>query len=309
MEPYLRSWTLNTIDSGLDDFAPPADMRDHINRIKALPPLPGIAQQIIQLASDPLADAKKLALIIELDPLLASQIIRWAGSALYGYRGRIVSVQEAIVRVLGYDFVMNLALSLSALSALKAPSQGKIGTRMFWLQAIAGSRLAVSLSEKMHRQERPDRKTIFLSALLHNIGFPLMGHEFLDEFNYLATMIDANPALSVYNVERFAFGVDHCLLGAWLMRTWSMPKPIIDVVYHHHNPHYRGDNYQINLLVYLSDCLLGTLGIGDGQNQSYDDEVFAALNLDCEFAMQKVAELEGSLEQIDAMAVRLTRYQ
>jgi HD-like signal output (HDOD) protein len=306
MEPSLGSWTLNAIDPQLGNFSHPVDLRDKINRIKALPPLPGIAQQIVQLASDPLADTKKLAAIIELDPLLTSQVIRWASSALYGYRDRIASVHEAIFHVLGYDFVMNLALGLSALSPLKAPKKGKIGTRMFWMQAIAGSRLALSLAEHMPAADRPDRKSIFLAALLHNIGFPLLGHEFPDEFAYLATMIEANPSLSVYNIERFAFGVDHTLLGTWLMRTWSMPKPIIDVVYHHHNPHYRGDNYRLNLLVYLTDCLLGSIGIGDGENQPCSDAVFAALNLDSAHALQKLAELNDAIEEIAGMAEQLT---
>lgn len=306
MESFLSSWTINTIDPGVKNFAHPVSLRDEIYRIKALPPLPGTAQQIVQLASDPLADAKKLAGIIELDPILASQVIRWASSALYGYRGNIGSVQDAISRVLGYDFVMNLALGLSALAPLKTTKNGKVGTRMFWLQAIAGSRLAMSLGETMPADKKPDRNTIFLAALLHNIGFPLLGHEFPDEFSYLSRMIDANPTLSVYNIERFAFGVDHTLVGTWLMRTWSMPKPIIDIVYHHHNPHYRGDNYRLNLLVYLSDCLLGTLGIGDGQNQADFDDVFTELNLDSKIAFQKLAELNETLDDIASMAEQLT---
>lgn len=306
MQSSLSSWAINTIDPGLDNFCHPIDLREEINRIKALPPLPGIARQIIQLASDPLADAKKLAVIIETDPILTAQVIRWASSALYGYRGKIVSVQESIARVLGYDFVMNLALSLSALSPLKAPKTGKVGTRMLWIQAIACSRLALTLGDMMPAEERPDRQTIFLAALLHNIGFPLLGHEFPEEFAYLSKMIDANAALSICNIERFAFGVEHTLLGTWLMRNWSMPKPIVDVVYHHHNPHYRGDNYRLNLLMYLSDCLLGTLGIGDGQNQNYGEEEFAVLNLNSDAVHQKLAEISASLDDIAAMADQLT---
>ncbi|HBA66330.1 MAG TPA: histidine kinase [Methylococcaceae bacterium] len=306
MESSLSSWTINTIDPGLDNFSHPVDLREEINRIKALPPLPGIARQIIELASDPLADVKKLAAIIEMDPILSSQVIRWASSALYGYRGKIASIQESIARVLGYDFVMNLALGLSALSPLNAPKIGKVGTRMLWIQAIAGSRLTLTLGEMMSAEERPDRQTLFLASLLHNIGFPLLGHEFPKEFAYLSRIIDANVTLSVYNIERFAFGVDHTLLGTWLMRSWSMPKPIVDVVYHHHNPHYRGDNYRLNLLVYLSDCLLGTLGIGDGQNQNYGEEEFAVLNLNSDAVHQKLAEFSASLDDIAAMADQLT---
>ena len=57
-------------------------MHEAISRLEALRPLPSIALRIMQLANDPSADAAKLAAIIELDPLLTAQIIRWASYSL-----------------------------------------------------------------------------------------------------------------------------------------------------------------------------------------------------------------------------------
>lgn len=302
MQPSLINWTLNTINPQLDSFTPPKDMRETISKIQTLPPLPGVALRIMQLSADPLADAAKLAAIVELDPLLTAQIIRWASSPLYGYKGKITSVQQAISQVLGFDFVFNLALGLAALAPLKAPIDGPAGTRLFWIQALASTRLMPLLNSQITAENRLAPAQLFLAGLLHNIGYPLLGDQFPEEFHYLNSLILANPTLSVFNLEKFAFGVDHTMLGAWLMSAWSMPKPIIDVVYHHHNPHYRGDNHELNLITHLNDCLLGKLGIGDAQSQLCPEEVFAQLNLTEAATSELLEKLNDILENIFATA-------
>jgi HD-like signal output (HDOD) protein len=306
MQPSLINWTLNTINPQLDSFTPPKDMRETISRIQTLPPLPGVALRIMQLAADPLADAAKLATIVELDPLLTAQVIRWASSPLYGYRGKITGVQQAISQVLGFDFVFNLALGLAALAPLKAPMDGPIGTRLFWIQALASTRLLRLLGDQMPIENRLAPAQLFLVGLLHNIGFPLLGDQFPEEFSYLNNLILANPNLTVFNLEKFAFGVDHTMLGAWLMSAWCMPKPIIDVVYHHHNPNYRGENNELNLLVYLNDCLLGKLGIGDAQSQLCEEEIFMQLNLPVAAANETLDQLNDILANIITTADMIT---
>jgi len=301
MTPSLINWTLNCIDSNNALIEPPNDLRAAVARIKELPPLPGIAARIMKLAADPLADARKLAEIVELDPLLTTQVIRWASSSLYGYKGKISSVQDAVTRVLGYQFVFDLVLGLSALSPLKAPPDGAIGTRSFWTHALASTHLMSELNEQLSSEFKFEPQTIFFVALMHNIGFPLLGDQFRNEFKILSNLAQANPTLSLHKLEQFAFGVNHCELGSWLLNTWNMPTAVIDVVYHHHNPQYRGDNYQLNLLTYLNDNLLASIGIGDSLDNSNCDQVFEELKIDAVAAEYSLEKLENKLEEIKAM--------
>ncbi len=305
MESHIINWTLKSINAPLDTFSPPVDMHKSISQIKALPPLPEIAHRIMQLASDPYSDAQKLAEIVELDPLLTAQVIRWASSPLYGYRGKIYSVQDAISRVLGYDYVLNLAMGLSAMSPLKTPKEGTVGAKEQWRQSLASSFLMSKLSQKILPENRPNPQQVQLAALLHNIGFFLLGHQFNDEFHYLDKLITANPALPVLRIENFAFGTDHTQLGTWLMHTWSMPKPIIDVVHHHHNPYYRGENHALNLLTYLSDALLGKIGLGDAINQDCPSIVFEQLHLSDTIGENLLDDLSDNLQAIDSTAETL----
>lgn len=301
MTPSLINWTFSCIDSNNALIEPPNDLREVIGRVKELPPLPGIAARIMKLAADPLADAKKLAEIIEQDPLLTTQVVRWASSSFYGYKGKISSVQDAINRVLGYQFVFDLVLGLSALSPLKAPSEGVIGTRSFWTHALASTHLMSALNDRLSKEHRFESQTVFFVALMHNIGFPLLGDQFRDEFRILSNLAQANPGLSLSKLEKFAFGVDHCELGSWLLKTWNMPTVVVDVVYHHHNPHYRGNNYRLNLLTYLNDTLLASINIGEAHERKENKQVFEELNIsasDCAILLEK---LESVLDEIRSM--------
>jgi HD-like signal output (HDOD) protein len=302
MQSTLFNWTLNTINQQFNGFTPPLDMRETISHIKALPPLPGNALRIVELAADPLADAEKLAAIVELDPLLTMQIVRWASSPFYGNRGKINTVHDAIVRVLGFNFVLDLALGLSVLAPLKCPKDGIIGIRMFWVHALASTRLMKRLADQLPSQDGITQQELFLAGLLHNIGFPLFGHQFPEEFDHLIGLINTNPNLAIFNMENFALGVNHAEMGTWLMNAWSMPRVITNIVYHHHNPCYRGENYRLNLLTFLSDCLLGRIGIGDGVNQDCPASVFSALELDQDNCMKALEAVEEEVENIRAMA-------
>ena len=300
MEIDLLKWTQSTINEDASVLLPPADMRQSISQINELPPFPTTASRILQLASDPTADNRKLAEIIELDPLLATQVIRWASSAIYGYRGQISSVQDAISKVLGFNFVLNLTLGLATLAPLKSPIKGPVGTQELWVQSLLSTRLMATLALKLPLENRPQSQDIFLSGLMHNIGFLLLGDQFKEEHTYLCQLIHANPTFAINTIEKFVFGCDHTQLGSWLMQSWSMPKPIIDVVYHHHNPNYRGDNYQLNLLIFLNDYLLGKIGIGDAINQQCPDSVYEQLKVNEDECMEIMADFDQ--EVIDAKA-------
>jgi prolyl-tRNA editing enzyme YbaK/EbsC (Cys-tRNA(Pro) deacylase) len=102
-------------------------MRQRIERLTNLPGMPSLAQKIMQLNANPYAHADDLAKLVEKDPSLAAQIIRYAQSPFYGYQGKISSIRQAISRVLGYDMVMNIALGVAAARPFKIQLDGPLG--------------------------------------------------------------------------------------------------------------------------------------------------------------------------------------
>jgi len=293
-------WTLDVLGRKPDDFSGPQVMRDRIESLNKLPPLPEIARRVLELKSDPHCDARKLAQVVELDPALAAQVIRWASSALYGHRRKLVTVKDAIALVLGFDQVLYLAFGLSSLKPLQAPAEGFLGKRFFWRQTLAGSALMQKLVLLLDADERPALATAHLVYLLHNTGHLLLAHLFRSEFAYLVGLANANPKAPLVPIERFALGVDHGQLGAWLMQAWNMPQYLQTVIHHHHNPFYRGEHEIMVWLTCLTDQLLGRIGIGDARPMPLaDTPLYRHLKIEAKRAEECLQEVADAQEELD----------
>ncbi|MEE4244909.1 MAG: HDOD domain-containing protein, partial [Kangiellaceae bacterium] len=185
----------------------PIRIKQRIDETFDLPAMPDIAQDIMKLRVDPSADAKKLGQIVAKDPSLAAQIISWASSPYYGYKGTIDSVETAISRVLGFDLVMNLALGISIGKSLNVSDDGPLGVTSFWRQAVYSASLVEKLCMKIGPKQRPERGLAYLSGLLHNFGHLLLGHLFPPQFLLVNRYIEANPGIKVEDIEHFVIGV------------------------------------------------------------------------------------------------------
>jgi HD-like signal output (HDOD) protein len=256
-------WALDMVGKKPEDFLAPQDMRSRICTLEQLPPLSEVGRRILELKSDANSNARKLAEVIELDPVLTAQVIRWAGSALFGRRGKMPTVKDAIAVVLGYDQVINLAFALCCLTPLEVPLEGELGKRFFWRQTLAGTALLKKMLPAVRTGDPLDLSDAQLIYLMHNTGHFLLAHLFRNEFNYLSRLIAANPQSVLISLERFVLGVDHGQLGAWLMQGWGLPEALQTVVRHHHNPYYQGEHEVLVWLTCLVDRILGKAGIGD----------------------------------------------
>ena len=231
-------------------------MKKRVEAIDHLPAMPGLAAEIIKVRNNPYSNASELAAVIEQDPSLSAQLIRYALSPLYGYQGKIQSVEEAIVRVLGMDFVYDIALGLSLGKNFNNPKEGPLGLNAFWNHATHCASLSQALCNVIDYNRRPSSGVAYLAGLMHNFGFLLLGHLFPDQFKRLNRAVELQPERSIIEIEREETGVSHIELGLWLMDAWDMPREIIEAVHHHHEPMHQGDYAVYANIVYIANCLL-----------------------------------------------------
>ncbi|HHJ16156.1 MAG TPA: HDOD domain-containing protein [Gammaproteobacteria bacterium] len=239
-------------------------VEQRIQRVYELPPMPELGRRILELQSDPDASVRQLADIVQLDPSLAAQVIRYASSSYYGYSGRITNIHEAIARVLGYDMVLNLTLGLAAGRSLHIPDHGPLGLTRFWEHAVCSAVLVQKLGATLPETLRPPPGLSYLCGLLHDFGILLLGHLFPPEFQLLNKMAEANPGTSVSELEQRLLGMGqamdmlslgHARIGAWLMQAWTMPEALQVTLMEHHNSEYRGDYDILVHLVQLADFM------------------------------------------------------
>ncbi|BCJ04484.1 hypothetical protein PRtIB026_A04830 [Pseudomonas sp. RtIB026] len=266
-----------------------------------IPPLADTAQKIIKLRVDPNASIDDITGVVETDPALAAQVVSWAASPYYASPGKIRSVEDAIVRVLGFDLVINLALGLALGKTLSLPKDHPQQATPYWQQSIYTAAVIEGLTRAMPRTERPEAGLTYLAGLLHNFGYLLLAHVFPPHFSLICRHLEVNPHLCHSYVEQHLLGISREQIGAWLMKLWDMPDELSTALRFQHDPAYAGDYAAFPNLVCLATRLLRARGIGSGPKDEIPDALLERLGLTrdkAEEVVNKVLEAEALLREL-----------
>jgi len=234
---------------------PVRDLRERIGCLEQIPPLPAITHEILTLYSNPNASTTSLARIVEKDPILSAQVIRWANSAMYG-RGESASVQDAVGRVLGFDLVMNLSVGLTAAAPLKVEDSGPIGLKAYWVDALFSAMLCQRLAKYCMGPNQPQPGIAYLAGLLHNLGLLLFAHLFPDEHKALNRILTSAPDISFPQLIEYSLGVSPVTLSRWLLDDWDLPKVLRLAISHQSDPTYHGIHAVYPRLVLIANAAL-----------------------------------------------------
>ncbi|KOX62801.1 histidine kinase [Pseudomonas psychrophila] len=268
-----------------------------------LPPLAESVRRIMRLRSDPEVTIDEITSVVETDPALAAQVMSWASSSYYASQSKIRSVEDAIVRVLGVDLVINLALSLSLGKSLSLPKDNPQSSTPYWQQSIYTAAVIEGLTRAMPREQRPEVGMTYLGGLLHNFGYLLLAYVFPPHFSLICRHLEVNPHVSHSLIEQHLLGISREQMGAWLMRFWGMPDELAIAVRFQHDPAYIGTDAAYPNLVCLALGLLRNHGIGHGASAPIPDALFERLGVTrdkAEAVVSKVLEAEVLLREMAA---------
>ncbi|WP_323751252.1 HDOD domain-containing protein [Marinobacter sp.] len=277
------------------------DVADKLQNVYRLPPMPALALRLLRLTRNPEASAKELSELIEFDPSMTAQIMRYARSALFAYPGQINSVQEAVTRVLGFDRVAHIALGIASVQAFDVPRKGPLGMDNFWRHSLYCAFLCQSVAARVGH----DKGLAYLCGLLHNFGLLLVGHLFPTEFDELNALMEINPEASLQALEQEVFGhseqeeilsVGHGAIGGILHRLWQLPEPVIKAAGMHQQIGYHGDHEEYVAMVQLANAVLKEQGIGDEFNPGDVPALAAAIGLD----LSDLALIKQDVEQVSS---------
>jgi HD-like signal output (HDOD) protein/prolyl-tRNA editing enzyme YbaK/EbsC (Cys-tRNA(Pro) deacylase) len=281
-------------------------VKQRLEETLELPPLSDTAQRIIKLRVNPNADISDLAQIVETDPSLAAQVVSWAASPYYSAPGKIKSIHDAIVRVLGFDMVLNLALGLSLGKALTIPKEGPHGSLPYWQQAVYMAATIEGLVTAIPRDHRPSFGMAYLCGLLHNFGYLILAEVFPPYFHNYCELADANPHVNHQAIERHLLGVTREQLAGTLMSLWSMPEEVVIGLRYQNNPDYQGQHATYAKLIFVAQRLLQHHNIGRGPKLAIPLEIFEELHLDPEKAQTTVANIIESSDDLKHIAHELS---
>jgi len=208
-----------------------------------LPNFPEVLLKLdAELRSDD-ADLRRVAKLVEMDPVLSGQILRMANSAWYSRGGPPIRVlSKALIRI-GLPATGELvhALVLPSLFPRKGSS---LDLPMFWRHSFAVALFAQGIGRKM-KLDKSELETLWTAGLLHDIGallFDLLASETYLQLMRIGNMgpVEEGPAalpiefIKFIGLEREWLGTDHAALGStFLEKFWKLPREIVWCVRYH----------------------------------------------------------------------------
>lgn len=195
-----------------------------------LPASPAVCQRIVEITSREDFVIEDLVDTIYVDPVLTGKIIGLSNSAIYGGVSKVTNLQQAVVK-LGIEQVKNLAISILANEAAGGQEQLPIDMRRYWLSALTTAHWARELG-RLSSELKQDSETLFLTGLLHNIGFVLLARLRTKDMQDLIPQLSDHPTLKdKAELERRVFGVSRYSASAILLAHWGLPVDLITIIH------------------------------------------------------------------------------
>ena len=279
-------------------------IRDSLVSLNNLPPMSQTAQKLLDIRNHPEADIDQLDAIIEQDPAIAAQIIRYANAPFFGNQGQIKTIKQAVMTALGFEGALNMALGIAVLGNLQVSGKACIDLHAFWRHAV----YAAALSQAIAREIKiagimPG--IAWLAGLLQNIGYLALCYDFQPELEKVKMKKRQYPDLLATEVEERALGISHAEVGLHLLRSWQLPEEIITAVFEHHNVSYVGAHAVYANIVLIANRMLAQQGIGDEPLGMAPFGILQMLSLS-EERLQKIMDgIIDSREGLDTMSNHL----
>lgn len=223
--------------------------KEIITKLRQLPSLPTIVQEVIASFSDDDLDSVSLAHKISQDQGLSAKVLRVANSSFYGLPRKVGSVQDAVV-VLGLDTVRSLVLSAGMASAFP-PSLGSLFDRQaYWQRSFRVAFIAKALATNFQQNQQ----LAYTAGTFHDIGQLVL--DLCIPERYSALLVRHAPTdLLLLEVERSDLGFDHAEIGAEVVRLWNFPQEIEQVVRYWHRPEQQEAFDPLVCLVHIAAAL------------------------------------------------------
>lgn len=225
----------------------------YVQKIKKLPTLPVVAQEVLTLVNEDLTSVSKIERVVENDPAISAKILSVANSVFFGHKVHTKTLESAIMRI-GFSNVKNIALGISLMTVLQDRDSGKaLAYKRIFNHSITVGFVARLLSGKLKLDFAEE---IIMNGMLHDLGylilnkyFPEIYHDVLDLFEKEHSLLDA---------EKTVLGFTHAEIGNWLAEKWNLPNTILDTTLFHHTPSLANRNLRRVAVTHLADYITTT---------------------------------------------------
>jgi HD-like signal output (HDOD) protein len=199
---------------------------------KEIAPAPSLVSELLILFDRQPADLKSIKRIIDNQPGLSRQVLRFCNAAADHEHRRILDLEEVSV-LFGCEAMKQIVLRSFLLDFARrwlSPSD----LRRFWQHSILTAALSERIAHLLGRGESDAKyKSAYLGGMFHDIGvLPLLVIS-RDENAVWEAPCMLSGSLAE---EKNRFGLDHCEIAKIIGPSWNLFPGCSEIIAHHHTP-------------------------------------------------------------------------
>lgn len=187
-----------------------------------LPAQPHVLVELSLLLAEDEINLQRVSSLIEADMALASSVLRAVNSSMYGLKGRVQTVQQAIT-YLGMREVAAVTYEIGLRSVFPHTTELEPIWRRAALRGVLMGRLGQILAV--------DAWVAHSAGLFEECGKAVLYRHAAD--HYRAMLRAARDDVELLTLEHAGFGVSHDALGAALCESWGLAAQAVLSVRHH----------------------------------------------------------------------------
>jgi len=267
-----------------------------IDRLRDMPPAPGIYQQLISIANDPRTTGRSFSRILAADAILSAKITQLAISNFQRHTSSISNIEGA-VSLFGMQNSADLTLIFAAAPVFPGadPTLNEIITKIR-AHCLGAGIIGRIIAAKNHYKFAD---SIFTPIFFHDIGKIVIAHfcpeDYLTVENHRLTAGGES-----IEVEVELLGYSHTDAGRILAEKWQLSPLTKAVIASHHSP-YEAKEYETEVyLAHLADFLSHSLHFGGSEYPVplTDEECWKKLELQTEDIESILSQTEAIFDQI-----------
>lgn len=276
------------------------ELEQALNLCTNLPTMPAVALKIIALSKKSNITLHEVSEIISADPAISIKLLKVANSSLYSRHRTLNNIREALM-LLGFNAALTIALSFSLLQSLDGTN--KKNNESYWKRSILSASIAQLLGKRLHVSRLED---LFLASLLQDIGILVI--QCIKNSPYPANEGSNLKHIERIKLEKEKLGVEHSVIGAWLLNSWQLPEYLVNSVMYSHSLNNAAHD-QTSEDIYFHYCLnlsgsLADVWLDDNPGElllSILDVVKISLEIDFDEFHKLIVNIDNALLEISNM--------
>jgi len=253
----MQSWETKivpiTINRGESKAPETISLGEIEETFKTIQPIPQVALKILRMISENACDFGDLSKEVKKDQVISAQVLKFCNSAVFGGRGRIDTISDALL-IIGQNSLAKIIANIAVKNLIANAERGYSLVQGGLYHHSIGVAL---LSEKI--AEKTGLATPFASytaGLLHDIGKVALDQFIASALPFFYRDSEEHETTDMLGLENKYLGMNHTIAGKKLSKMWGIPESISSVIEHHHSPRSMENLPAMVYIIALSDTIL-----------------------------------------------------